>query len=221
MKMYNQAQRIKQWGNQMDPEVTAETYLESEDAAAADWARENEQELQQLDKDTINLYRRHRENADFRSLDALRTKRKPAESGQDPAKRRGNLPTQPDKVWIDRMLSQKPEDFEKLVENPQLAKALESLTPRQKEVVFQTFMKQRTPQQIAERLKTSDRNVRDVLTRAIANIKKILIDNSGESYMDTVVFTLLWMTVPTFVIGWHISSWLYPKLKKAVLGKAA
>ena len=131
MKMFNQAQRIRQWGNQIDPGVTAETYLSSKDAEAAAWAKENEQELQQLDKDTINLYRRHRENADFRTVDEVKAKRAAAERGQDPAKRRGNLPTKPDTVWVDRILSRRAEDFPSLMENPELAAALETLTERQ------------------------------------------------------------------------------------------
>lgn len=136
MKMNHKKKLMKQWGSQIDPEVSAETYLESENAEAAAWAKEHEPELQQLDKDTINLYRRHREHADFRSVDELKEKREQTESEQDPAKRRGNLPTKPDKLWVDRMLSRKAVDFAKVVKNHELAAALEALTPRQMEVVY-------------------------------------------------------------------------------------
>lgn len=221
MKMFNQAQRIRQWGSQIDPEVTAETYLSSKDTESAAWAKENELELQQLDKDTINLYRRHRENVDFRTVEDVRAERSAAKDGQDPAGRRGNLPKRPDTVWIDRILSRRAEDFPSLMENPELAAALETLTPRQLDIVYQTFMKQQTPQEIAAKHNTTDRNVRDVLARAMTNLKRILADKSGEGHMDIVAIVLLWMTLPTFAIGWHISDWLYPRLKKSVLGRAA
>lgn len=214
--MHNKKQLIKQWGNQIDPEVSAETYLNSENTTAVQWAQEHEQALEQLDRDTINLYRRHREHSDFHSVEEIR-----APKAVDPAKRRGNTPTMPDKLWVDNMLSRRAEDFARVVENPKLAVAMESLTPRQMEVVYQTFMKEKTPQEIAKKLNTTDRNVRDILARALENIKKILIDNSGEGYLDVVMMTFSWMVLPTFAIGWQISNWIYPKLKRAALGKAA
>jgi hypothetical protein len=39
-------------------------------------AAENERELQQMDRDTVNLYRRHMANSDLRNTDTVLEKRK-------------------------------------------------------------------------------------------------------------------------------------------------
>ena len=74
---------------------------------------------------------------------------------------------------------------------------------------------------IAKRLGTSDRNVRDVLQRTYEKLSEALGNNRGEGYLDAVAATLFVMLLPTFAIGWGISCLIYPRLKKAVIGLVA
>lgn len=219
MKMFEKEKQIRLWGNHIDPEVSAESYLNSHNIEASQWAAENERELQQLDRDTINLYRRHMANSDLRSTDTVLEKRKKKEATLRP--QRGNQPNDPTDRWINHMFSHSPEDLFQLVSDERLANELKNLTPRQQEVVHMSIVKKMKNSEIAKRLGTTDRNVRDILQRTYERMRDILRDNRGEGYLDAAIWILLSTIFPTFAIGWGISCWIYPKLKKAVTGLAA
>lgn len=219
MKMFEKEKQIRLWGNHIDPEISAESYLNSDNIEASQWAVENECELQQMDRDTINLYRRHMANSDLRNTDTILEKRKKKEATLRP--QRGNQPTDPTDRWINHMFSRRPEDLFQLVSDEKLAKELKNLTPRQQEVVHMSIVKKMKNSEIAKRLGTTDRNVRDILQRTYEKMREVLRDNSGEGYLDTATWTLLATIFPTFAIGWGISCWIYPKLKKIVTGMAA
>lgn len=219
MKMFEKEKQTRLWGNHIDPEVSAESYLNSENSEVSQWAEENEQELQQLDRDTINLYRRHMANNDLRNTDTVLEKRKKKETTLRPG--RGNLPKDPTDRWINNMFSRRPEDLFQLVSDERLANELKNLTPRQQEVVHMSIVKKMKNSEIAKRLGTTDRNVRDILQRTYEKMRAVLSDNRGEGYVDAVAVILLAILLPTFAIGWGISCWIYPKLKRAVTGMAA
>jgi len=219
MKMFDKEKQTRLWGNHIDPEVSAESYLNSENIEVSQWATENEPELQQLDRDTINLYRRHMANSDLRNTDTVLEKRKKKESTLSP--QRGNLPKDPTDRWINHMFSRRPEDLFQLVSDERLANELKNLTPRQQEVVHMSIVKKMKNSEIAKRLGTTDRNVRDILQRAYERMRAVLSDNRGEGYIDAVTTILLILVFPTFAVGWGISCWIYPKLKKAVMEQAA
>ena len=139
MKMFEKEKQIRLWGNHIDPEISAESYLNSDNIEASQWAVENECELQQMDRDTINLYRRHMANSDLRNTDTILEKRKKKEATLRP--QRGNQPTDPTDRWINHMFSRRPEDLFQLVSDEKLAKELKNLTPRQQEVVHMSIVK--------------------------------------------------------------------------------
>lgn len=219
MKMFDKEKQTRLWGNHIDPEVSAESYLNSEDSEVSQWATENARELQQMDRDTINLYRRHMANSDLRSTDTILEKRKKKETTLRPG--RGNLPKDPTDRWIDNIFSHRPEDLFQLVSDERLANELKNLTPRQQEVVHMSIVKKMKNSEIAKRLGTTDRNVRDILQRTYEKMRAVLSDNRGEGYLDSAIWVLLATVLPTFAIGWGISCWIYPKLKRAVTGMAA
>lgn len=219
MKMFDKEKQTRLWGNHIDPEVSAESYLNSENSEVSQWAEENERELQQMDRDTINLYRRHMANSDLRSTDAVLGKRKKKETALRPG--RGNLPKDPTDRWINNMFSRRSEDLFQLMSDERLANELKNLTPRQQEVVHMSIVKKMKNSEIAKRLGTTDRNVRDILQRTYEKMRAVLSDNSGEGYLDSAIWVLLVTVLPTFAIGWGISCWIYPKLKRAVTGIAA
>lgn len=219
MKMFEKEKQVRLWGNHIDPEVSTESYLNSGDAEISQWAAENERELQQLDRDTINLYRRHVANSDLRNTDTVLEKRKKKEATLRP--QRGNQPNDPTDRWINNMFSRRPEDLFQLVSDENLANELKNLTPRQQEVLHMSIVKKMKNSEIAKRLGTTDRNVRDILQRTYERMRDVLSNNRGEGYIDAVVVCLLATLLPTFAIGWGISCWIYPKLKKAVTGLAA
>lgn len=103
MKMFDKEKQIRLWGNHINPEVSAESYLNSENSDVSQWATENERELQQMDRNTINLYRRHVANSDLRSTDIILEKRKKKEATLRPG--RGNMPKDPTDRWITNMLN--------------------------------------------------------------------------------------------------------------------
>lgn len=219
MKMFDKEKQTRLWGNHIDPEVSAESYLNSENNEVSQWAAENARELQQMDRDTINLYRRHMANSDLRNTDTVLEKRKKKETTLRPG--RGNLPKDPTDRWINNMFSRRPEDLFQLVSDERLANELKNLTPRQQEVVHMSIVKKMKNSEIAKRLGTTDRNVRDILQRAYERMRAVLSDNRGEGYIDAVTTILLILVFPTFAVGWGISCWIYPKLKKAVMEQAA
>lgn len=219
MKMFDKKKQTRLWGNHIDPEVSAESYLNSEDSEVSQWAEENERELQQMDRDTINLYRRHMANSDLRNTDTVLEKRKKKETTLSP--QRGNLPKDPTDRWINNMFSRRSEDLFQLVSDERLANELKNLTPRQQEVVHMSIVKKMKNSEIAQRLGTTDRNVRDILQRTYEKMRAVLSDNRGEGYLDSAIWVLLATVLPTFAIGWGISCWIYPKLKRAVTGMAA
>lgn len=219
MKMFDKEKQIRLWGNHINPEVSAESYLNSENSDVSQWATENERELQQMDRDTINLYRRHMANSDLRSTDAILEKRKKKEATLRPG--RGNMPKDPTDRWITNMFSHRPEDLFQLVSDEKLANELKNLTPRQQEVVHMSIVRKMKNSEIAKRLGTTDRNVRDILQRTYEKLRDVLNNNSGEGYVDAVAIILLAILLPTFAIGWGISCRIYPKLKRAVTGLAA
>lgn len=217
MKATNQKKMERLWGNQFDPEVTAETYLEHSDPEVVAWAKTQEQGLQQLDRDTINLHRRQAENCDFRGLDAKAPTKRQAKAL--PPQR--GLPKDPTESWLNRIFSKSPEDLYQLMSDPVLAQAIKELTPHQQNVIHMSIVKKMKNSEIANRLGVSDRNVRDILQRTYERMRDILRDNRGEGYLDAAIWILLSTIFPTFAIGWGISCWIYPKLKKAVTGLAA
>lgn len=219
MKMFEKEKQTRLWGNHIDPEVSAESYLNSENSEVSQWAAENERELQELDRDTINLYRRHMANSDLRNTDTLLEKRKRKEAVLNP--QRETQPKDPTDRWINNMFSRRPEDLFQLVSDERLANELKNLTPRQQEVVHMSIVKKMKNSEIAKRLETTDRNVRDILQRAYERMREVLLDNCGEGSIVAVTSILLILVFPTFAIGWGISCWIYPKLKKAVTGLAA
>lgn len=219
MKMFDKEKQIRLWGNHIDPEVSAEKYLNSNHTEVSQWAAEHERELQQMDRDTINLYRRYTANNDLRRTDTILEKRKRKETTLRPG--RGNLPKDPTDRWIDNIFSHRPEDLFQLVSDERLANELKNLTHRQQEVVHMSIVKKMENSEIAKRLGTTDRNVRDILQRTYEKMRHVLSDNSGEGYVDAVAIILLAILLPTFAIGWGISCWIYPKLKRAVTGMAA
>lgn len=219
MKMFDKEKQTRLWGNHIDPEVSTESYLNSEDSEVSQWAAENARELQQMDRDTINLYRRHMANSDLRNTDTVLEKRKKKEATLSP--QRGTQPKDPTDRWINNMFSRRPEDLFQLVSDERLANELKNLTPRQQEVVHMSIVKKMKNSEIAKRLGTTDRNVRDILQRTYEKMRAVLSDSRGEGYVDAVVVCLLATLLPTFAIGWVISCWVYPKLKRAVTGMAA
>lgn len=219
MKMFEKEKQTRLWGNHIDPEVSAESYLNSKNSEVSQWAAENERELQELDRDTINLYRRHMANSDLRNTDTLLEKRKRKEAVLNP--QRETQPKDPTDRWINNMFSRRPEDLFQLVSDERLANELKNLTPRQQEVVHMSIVKKMKNSEIAKRLETTDRNVRDILQRAYERMREVLLDNCGEGSIVAVTAVLFIIVLPTFAIGWGISCWIYPKLKKAVMGQAA
>lgn len=219
MKMFEKEKQVCLWGNHIDPEVTAESYLNSENSEVSQWATENERELQQMDRDTINLYRRHMANSDLRSTDSVLEKRKRKEAVLNP--QRGTQPKDPTERWINNMFSRRPEDLFQLVSDEKLACELKNLTHRQQEVVHMSIVKKMKNSEIAKRLGTTDRNVRDILQRTYGKMRDVLQDNRAEGSIVAVTAVLFIIVLPTFAIGWGISCWIYPKLKKAVMEQAA
>lgn len=219
MKMFEKEKQTRLWGNHIDPEVSAESYLNSENSEVSQWATENERELQQLDRDTINLYRRHMANSDLRSTDAVLEKRKKKEVTLSPQK--GCQPKDPTDLWINNMFSRRPEDLFQLVSDERLANELKNLTLRQQEVVHMSIVKKMKNSEIAKRLGTTDRNVRDILQRTYDKLRTALDNNRGEMYPDATATILAILMIPTFYIGWKIANIIYPKLKKVVTGMAA
>ena len=217
MKATNQKKMERLWGNQFDPEVTAETYLEHSDPKVVAWAKMQEQALQQLDRDTVNLHRRQAENCDFRGLDAKAPTKRQAKAL--PPQR--GLPKDPTESWLNRIFSKSPEDLYQLMSDPVLAQAIKELTPHQQNVVHMSIVKKMKNSEIAKRLGTTDRNVRDVLQRTYEKMRNVLLDNRAEGSIVAVTAVLFIIVFPTFAIGWSISCWIYPKLKKAVMEQAA
>lgn len=219
MKLFEKEKQTRLWGNHIDPEVSAESYLNSDKTEVSRWAAEHERELQQMDRDVINLYRRHMSGCDLRSTEQMQQRRAAREKALTP--RKGNLPSDPTEQWINRIFSKRPEDLYQLVSAPRLAQALKDLTPHQQNIVHMSIVRRMKNSEIAKRLGTTDRNVRDILQRTYEKMRNVLSDNSGEGYLTTVIWTLLATLFPTFTVGWSISCWIYPKLKKAATGLAA
>lgn len=126
--------------------------------------------------------------------------------------------------WIDIIYSRRYQDLHHLVSNPKISAAIESLTDKQKEVLFLHIVHQYTPQEIAAMTKATDRNIRKHKEKALKAIRKaigVMQDNKAEGYIDATVIILGWLTLPTFMVGWEISKRIYPRLKQTVTGRAA
>lgn len=108
-----------------------------------------------------------------------------------------------------------------LISDPVLAQAIKELTPHQQNVVHMSIVKKMKNSEIAKRLGTTDRNVRDVLQRTYKKMRDVLQDNRAEGSIVAVTAVLFIIVFPTFAIGWGISCWIYPKLKKAVMEQVA
>ena len=229
MEMDNKGQKIWLWGNHIDPEVSAETYLGNEDEAAASWAKKHENLLTELDRDTINLYRRHMNNCDLHSLDAKPDKTKPIKKLSPKKSKKGKVvrkpmitqPTDPSERWMDTLHAADAEDLHELMTRPALIGGIQTLTPRQRQVVHMSIVCKMKNSDIAKALQTTDRNVRDILQRAYALLRAALGNSSGEGSLEVVCKVLFWVALPTFAVGWQISKRIYPKLKKAMQRRSA
>jgi RNA polymerase sigma factor (sigma-70 family) len=213
MKQKQLAKIVREWGSCMDPEVSAETYLNSRDAEAAAWARENAQELDALDSETANLYRRQREHTDYRTAEELELAKKNAMGVP-----RGGRPHSPENRWLNEIFGDDPEEFYQMVGSEKLAEAIRKLTPHQRRVIHMSAVQELRASEIAEAIGTSERNVRDVLQRAYAMLRR---GADGEGYPETASVILGWMLFPTFMLGWQISKRVYPAVRRTLLKNAA
>jgi len=186
-------------------------------------AEEQEKWQGELDKfhtQVRNNNRRHKEKRD--RMDTTIADREPEEDERVPKAKMLKLSN--DEDWIDIIYGRKPEDLHQLVSDPKISEAIQGLTFKQKQVLSLNVVHQFTTNEIAQMTGTTDRNVRKHRDKALETIRKaigLLQDNKGEVNMHAALFILLWLTLPTFMVGWEISKRICPKLMRTFTQKAA
>jgi len=177
-------------------------------------------ELEKLHTQVRNNNRRHKKKRD--RMDTTIADREPEEGERVPKAKMLKLSN--DEDWIDIIYGRRPEDLHQLVSDPQISEAIKGLTFKQKQVLSLNVVHQLTTNEIAQMTDTTDRNVRKHRDKALETIRKaigLLQGNKGEVNMHAVLFTLLWLTLPTFMVGWEISKRICPKLMRTFTQKAA
>ncbi len=190
MKLVGKSKKIKLWGNHIDPEVSAETYLNSKNVEVKKWANENEEQLQLIDKETINLYRSHRNNCDLRNVEEVETVWQAGKKSAPPPSRNA-YPKDPSSKWIEEIYTEKPQDLHKLVTDDEISCALKNLTKRQKQIVHMSAIKQMKSSEIATELGITSRGVRDILQRAYSNIRQAVGNNRGSVATKSIEHSLI------------------------------
>lgn len=133
--------------------------------------------------------------------------------------------------WLDIIYSRKPEDLHELVTDEAVSAAIRKLTSPQKEVLFLNTVHQFTVAEIAAMKGVSERNIRKIRQRAIEGVHRfleVLGDRRGEGTADCVVpvlifniFCLVWWPLNSFLAGWFIAKWIYPRIKAKLIVKEA
>lgn len=126
--------------------------------------------------------------------------------------------------WDEIIFSRAPGDLHELVSDETISRAIESLTEKQKEVLFYNIVHQFTVKEIAEFTQTSDRNIRKHKEKALEAIRTFISaakNSNGSIDIKAAVIVLNWLLLPTFMIGWKISKRLCPKLMRTFTQKAA
>ena len=197
-------------------EYLAVKYLNSDDEEVREWAANHSDELEVLDKRHESTRRWIKNYQDSRELEIAELDQ--YHSGKGRSK---GLPYKLDNKWLEEIYSQRSEDLYQLVSSEKLSKAILSLTPHQRKVLFLSAIQQLKTKEIAEELGTSSRNILDILGRICKRISTIMSSNGGEGYPDTCTIILGWLSIPTFMVGWEISKRIYPPLKQKILRQAA
>lgn len=128
--------------------------------------------------------------------------------------------------WDDIIFSQSPSDLYQLVEEYPTSAALKELSPLQEEILLENVVWGIPAKDIAERKNCGTRNITKHRQKALEKIRFLvtgegLRNRPGEGYISSPTETLCWIIFPTFMIGWEISKRIYPRLKKAVMNRAA
>lgn len=186
MRMSNKGKLIKQWGKQIDPEICAEDYLKYKDEETRSWAKENFEELDDLDRNTINLYRRHTTKCDFRSVDDVK-----ADAERVLLSQKSTRANDPAWGWVEDMYSKSYKDLYQIVGSNKLAYAIKSLTDKQTEILYLLAVEKMTIGEIAEQKGTTRKSVLRLIDRAKLNIVEFLKDTSGISTLAQTAALLI------------------------------
>ena len=197
-------------------ECPAIKYLKSDNEEVRHWAGSHADELESLDNGHGSTRRWIKKPQDGREFQISELSFYRSSKG-----RSKGLPNRPDNKWLEEIFSQDPEDLHQLVSSGKLAKAIQSLTAHQRNILFLSAIQQMKTSEIAEMLGTTSRNILDMLKRTYRRIKAIMSSQHGEGHVSTCARALGWLTIPTFMFGWEISKRIYPPLKRKVLSLAA
>lgn len=197
-------------------ECPAIKYLKSDNEEVRRWAGSHADELELLDNKHERTQRWIKKHQDGREFQIAELSFYRSSKG-----RSKGLPNRPDNKWLEEIFSQDSEDLHQLVSSGKLAKAIQTLTAHQREILFLSAIQQMKTSEIAEMQGTTSRNILDVLERTYRRIKAIMNSQHGEGYVPTCARMLGWITIPTFMFGWEISKRIYPPLKRKVLSLAA
>lgn len=164
-----------------------------------------------------NNNRRHKENKD--DFDTTLLERNREENELFPRAKVLNICRPED--WDDIIFSRTPDDLHELVSDETISRAIQSLTEKQKEVLFYNVVRQFTVKEIAEFNQTSDRNIRKHREKALEAIRAFIENENGTGSIKSAVIVLSWLLLPTFMIGWEISKRICPRIKEKFLQNAA
>lgn len=173
--------------------------------------------LDGLDHEEDNNNRKHSEHRD--DMDTTAADRQLDEDETIPPAKMLKLSHEED--WLDIIYSRRAEDLHELVSDEAVSEAIRKLTRLQKEVLSLYAVHRFTVPEIAAMKSVSERNIRKIRQRAIENIHKTLADKKGEGDLKISVEIFFFFIACPFWIGWHISNWIYPKIKAKIMEKAA
>lgn len=173
MRMYCKYRQVKIWGNHIDPQVSTEDYLVSKEDSVTIWARENQEILHQMDRDTINLYRRYMNKAQLKNIDDLYE--------TTPRRHKIILPKKlgvmgdGSSAMIYEIFSKDADDMYQLMGNQYLAEILRTMRPYERRILHMKFVMDMENPDIATELSISSRAVRSILKTQYCWMKKELL----------------------------------------------
>ncbi len=200
---YREIQEGWRWMKDADPEAAA---------AAIQWTKDHPEAWKEIERmlyySEANFHRRFA----FDELEDAEMKQPPAYNPEAflPEEIRNSI--YQDKCWFDRSeyLPEGSDEDPFMYLNVDLVEKLKGLTEFQREVLFRNVINGESTESIAQDKQCTSRNIRDIRSRALKQLRTKSAVHEGSGYTSFVVFVILAMLAVIF--GLKILAPIYPWL---------
>ena len=171
-------------------------------AAAKQWTRDHPEAWKELERILYYSEANYRKRFALDELEDV-DKRHPTSLNREaflPEEVRNSI--YEDRCWFDRSkyLPEGSEEDPGMYLWTGLVKKLEKLTELEREVLFRNVINGESTESIAQDRQCSSRNIRDIRSRALKQLRTITFKHEGSGYIDSFVRVLIGVVVVGFVL---------------------